>query len=469
MHAKARIEFARKYEGASKSRRTSGWRAPSTSANSEIDMDLATLRNRSRELRRNDPWANKAIRVITNNVVGCGIRTQIQATSERKARAFMDAWKSWAHTTACDYEGLKNFMAIQNMVMDAVVESGEVLIRKRVVSGQQIPIQLQVLESDFLDLNRQNFSTDRNNDVIQGIEYDNRGKIVAYHIYNQHPGAFNVINGKAAYKTERIPADDILHIYLAERPGQGRGVPWCHSVMINLKDLNEYQDTQLMRQKIAACFSVFIHDLESNPDLTDEDEIELASKVEPGLMEVLPPGKDIKFANPPGVENYSEYVNAHIRAIAAGYGLSFEALSGDLSQVNFSSARMGWLDMHRNIQTWQKQLIIPQLIEPVFAWFLNASRLGGLNPTGVTAKHLPPKREMIDPTKEVPALIDAIRSGVTSFNDAILETGRDPDEHLEQLKSDKDKIDSLGLILDSDASATQKNGARNNLPTVQEV
>lgn len=450
----------RGYEGAGAGRRFSGWDAKATSANTELRGKLGTLRDRSRDLIRNNPYAARGIKVIDHNAVGSGIMAQIKDGAGLKVPKLDLLWDTWARSKACDYDGVHDFYGLQRLVMRTVAESGEVLIRKRRVPRSEmggVPVKLQVLEPDFLAQTLIRGQSEGVNEIIQGIEVDPKGRRVAYHLYETHPGESfrNMVN---AFNINRVPADEIMHVYMMERPGQLRGVPFLAPVMLTLRDFDDFCDAQLMRQKIAACFAAFIYDTDS-PDLsTEQARNEIGDKVEPGIMEFLPPGKDIKFSSPPGVENYQEYTTNVLRSIAAGLGVTYEALTGDYSQVNFSSGRMGWLEFQRNIDIWRNQLLIPQFCDPAFQFFLQGAELVGAPTESVYSNWTPPKREMIDPTKEISAKIASIRAGLTTLSEAIREEGRDPAEHLQEIAADNAMLDKLKIILDIDPRNITKSG-----------
>lgn len=458
----------RKYDGATKGRRGHGWRAQGLSANSEIDSDLHTLRNRSRDLRRNNAYIFRAVQAITNNVTGTGIKVQINNKVKAKQKKLRNLWSSWADTTNIDYDGRMNISQMQNMIMDAVVESGEVIVRRWFTNDSQFPVKLQLLESDFINDSFSSFvDKETGNKIIQGIEFDPDGNRVAYHLYKTHPGNTNLRIVSGSFESIRVPAQDIIHIYRSDRPGQIRGVPWAAPVMLNVKDLDDYEDAQLIRQKIAACFTAFIKDMDTGDGLT-ESEIDDISNLEPGVIEKLSSGKDITFANPPTVQNYNEYITQMLHKVATGMGVSYEVLSGDLSQVNFSSARMGWLEFQRNIKNWQNNLIISQFLEETFKYFTELSVLSGMNLAGSTVKYIAPRREMIDPTKETAALVKGIRGGLHNLNDVLLELGKDPEEWIEQRKLDNEALDLAGIILDSDPRKVNTNGLSQNFDQTEE-
>lgn len=459
----------RKYEGASVGRRTSGWKTASSSANTEIAGALQSLRNRSRDLVRNNPYAARGIQVIQNNVIGKGIRAEVKADTGRRARTnrreetMRSIWRAWAETPACDWEGQHDLFGLQSMAMRSVVESGECLIRLRRTGRQTVrtasgeievpPIQLQILEGEFLENTRIKREVAGKNTVLSGVEFSKDGKRVAYHLFKDHPGGLDSI--ASTFSTQRIDASEISHIYRQDRPGQVRGVPWLAPIMIRLRDFDEFEDAQLVRQKIASMFTAFVHDLEGLDETVDKCVI--GEKVEPGQIEILPPGKSVTFGNPPSVSNYKEYTTVMLHSIASGLGITYEALTGDLSEVNFSSARMGFLEMNRNIDAWRCQIMIPKFNWPVFNWFLGALPLIGQNPDGVSAVWTPPRREMVDPTKEVPAMKDAVRSGFVTLSEVLRQGGFDPEKLLEEYARDNQRIDDLQLTLDSDPRKTSEN------------
>lgn len=447
----------RNYEGASKSKRLGRWFTSNRSANDEIRMALPTLRDRARDLRRNNPYANKAIQVITSNVIGKGIRTQIRGeNAENTDGPIEKAWKTWAYTTACDFEGRNDLLGLQRLIMDAVAESGEVLVRRRFDSSKDVPLQFQVLEADFLDTSLTNTSSVNGNNIIQGIEFDSLGRRVGYHIFETHPTGIDAAFTLSAGKSNFIPESEILHIYRMERPGQARGVPWLSPVIIRLKDLDDFEDAQLVRQKIAACFTAFVRDI--NTDVEELDCDDLGDKIEPGIIEFLPPGKTVEFANPPSVDNYKEFTSQVLHSIAAGVGITYESLTGDLNEVNFSSARMGWIEFHRNIEGWRQHIMINHFLDPVIKEFMNVMEILGANTSNISWVNTPPRREMIDPTKEVPAIVKSVRAGLTTLSDEILAQGKDPIEQLNQVKKDNDLLDKLEIWLDSDPRRTGNNG-----------
>ena len=452
--ARLQMDALRRYEGASRGRRAENWLTSGTSADAASAQDLRLLRDRSRDLVRNNPFAAKAVQVIVSNVIGTGIVAQAQAQrSRRRSQQLTDVWLNWASDPQqCDWEGRLDFAGIQALATRAIVESGEVLIRRRTRSGQRVPLQLQVMEPDFIDTTRDS-SLDNGGLIRQGIEYDSTGRRAAYWLFDEHPGENHL--RMTNFTSSRVPAEQIIHCFRRDRPHQSRGIPWAAPVMLTLRDLDDYSSAQILKQKISACFAGFVVDTEAADAGLDG---EIFDRLEPGALELLPPGKDIRFASPPSVGEFDKVSRELLLQVASGFGITYESLTGDLNQTSFSSGRMGWLEFHRNIEQWRWQMLIPQMLNPVWNWFVAAGAVNGVRAEGVVAHWTPPRRELIDPAKEIQATKDAVRSGFMSLSEAQREFGYDPEEVITEIAQDNERLDDLGVILDTDARKVAANG-----------
>lgn len=445
----------RGYDGASRGQRTSGWRTSSSSANAEIQAGGTLLRDRARDLVRNNAYAARGKAVIVANTVGDGIVGQISAPDEKTADKLSQRWSQWVESVAIDSDGRHNLSGLQALAMGAKVESGEYFIRRRrrrLEDGLPIPLQLQFLESDFLDTTKNGETTTGH--IEQGIEFDKLGRRLAYWFYQEHPGSVLLMRG--GRESIRVPAEDVIHGYRMDRPGQIRGVTWFAPVMIPLRDLDDYQDGALMAMKMAACFSIF--------RIKPEEEFKkasgktkLADEVYPGMIEDLPPGYDIKVAIPNAPGGYVDFVRSNLQRVATGLGVPYEAFA-DLANVNFSSGRMGWLEFQRAIANWRWNNLIPQMLDRIFEWFLEAMAIEGYRIEGVEVEWTPPRREYIDPTAEVSSTRDAIRAGLLSLPEAIKQLGYDPKKHLKEISETNALLDKLGLTFDSDPRKMSKIG-----------
>lgn len=459
--ARARARLAtshlmRHYEAASGGWRTASWPRSGADATVASMGALEKLRAHARDLVRNNGWARRGLRVIRNNTVGWGIMP-----TPVGAPGIADAWKAWCRE--CDADGRLDFYALQGLAMKAVAQDGEVLIRRRrrrLEDGYAIPLQLQVLEADFLDSSQHGFTGATGGPVIQGVEFDRLGNRTGYWLYEQHPGgSFGTLASK------RVPASEIIHVFLMERPGQVRGVSWLAPAIITLKDFDEFEDAELMRQKIAACFTAFVTDPEGSAtmlNVEDEDQEPNVGSLEPGRVEYLPSGKTVEFGTPP-LTTDSAFSARKLRRIAAALGVTYEDLTGDYSQVNFSSARLARLAHWGEVHSWRWDMLIPQACEGVWTWAMEAAQLAGLlgaDPSAVlpVAEWTPPPMPMVEPDKEGLALTRLVRAGAMTHDQMVREQGYDPETFWAAYATGLERLDRLGIVLDSDVRAVTQAG-----------
>jgi lambda family phage portal protein len=461
--------LARHYEAASPGRRTANWNRARADANVASGPALADLRAHARDLVRNNSWARNGKRTIRDNTVGWGIQPKA-VDAGAQGPAIGSLWKRWAESTDCDADGRLTFYGLQKLIMSEVAEAGEVLVRRRMRQkrdGLPIPMQLQVLEADFIDTMRNGIQGQEGGPIIHGVEFDAIGRRVAYWLFDKHPGS-NLVGTSAISK--RVTASDIAHIYEVERAGQVRGISWYSPAIVSLKDFDEFEDSTLLRQKIAACFAGFVTDYDGEAggligQATTDPQAQPGDApietLEPGMIMKLPPGKQITFAVPPGApdDGFSERT---LRRIAAGLGVTYEDLTGDYSQVNFSSARMARLKHWSHVAGWRWDMLIPQFCDPAWRWAMDAATIAGSiqMPDGVAplAQWTPPPMPMIEPDKEGLALQRMVRSGAMTPSEMVREQGYDPETHWQEFKDDLDKLDELGIVLDCDPRKVSQTG-----------
>lgn len=439
----------RLFEGATKGRRGDAFRRVKDDSPKAGLAELGILRLRARDLSRNNGYAMKAVNAIASNTIGTGIVLQIKTKRKNGKAQIADAWKKWSESTACDFYGQSTFAGLQELATKVIVESGEVFIRRTTEDSRyvartgQVPLKLQLLEPEYLDQTKDSFAGEKGNQVVGGVEFNPYGQRVAYHIFKSHPSS------GISVESVRVKAEDILHVYRLDRIGQLRGIPWAAPIVLTMSDLDTYEDAELMRRRVAACFAGFI-----SSDLDDasgaEEEVPLVDRLAPGILEKLRPGEQITFATPPSVTGYAEYATSVLHKIAAGYQVPYSVLTGDFTQVNFSSGRMGWLEFQRLIEQWRWNMIIPRFLNPVWEWFSDAASVAGLNSEAVSVEWTAPRREMIDPLKEIEAIERAVKAGLMSMPEAIRELGYDPDTNIEEIKEWNTKLDAASIVLDSD-------------------
>ncbi|WP_149539300.1 phage portal protein [Siccirubricoccus phaeus] len=447
---------------AAQDHRTSTWAPSGGSANTEVGMAAATVARRARDAVRNDPYASRIVDLWTGNAVGAGITTRWPDDAHGRA------WQRWAESTACDVEGRLDLYGLQALVMRAVVESGECFVRFLMTApspANPIGLRLQVLEADHLDTARNGMVDGA--PTIQGIALGEAGAPIGYWLHRMHPGAAWILPGSAWQSSQRIPASEVLHIYRKRRPGQLRDVSWLAPVLLRLRDLGDYEAALLMKAKIEACLAAVVTE-EGDEALTGtaagllrDAQGRTVESFEPGMILYRRGMGSVEVVNPSGGGSHAAFARRALEAAAVGAGLTYDQVSGDLTQANYSSLRAGKIEFRRLCEQMQYGMLIPMLVRPIAERFHRQGALLGLwdadMPDGVS--HVPPAHEMIDPLKDTTALIAQVRAGFVPQPEAAGAFGYDFRAAVEMIREANALLDDAGLALDTDPRRVAKSGA----------
>ena len=455
-HRAALEIMSRGYAGADTSRLKSGRRAPSTSADAEIARAGRTLRNRMRDLARNNPYAAKAIHELVTHAIGDGI---IPRSKNKKLNKLFAEWSK-----VCDADGDLDFNGIVNLTAREMFESGNGLVRRRrrrLEDGLPVPLQLQVLEPDLIDTTKEGVLSDGGK-IIQGIEFDAIGRKRAYWMFGSHPGN-SFFDPKSTIVSKPVPAFDIAHAFEKQRT-QVMGAPWGTPAMADTYDLASYEQAELTRKRLEACLvgvmtggdegdqlgMPMADNSPAKPGIYDVNGRRV-EKFEPGMFYNAVGGRGMEFSQPAVTDSYDPYKNSMLHTIAAGWRVPHAILSGRLDKVNYSSSKVGLEGFRRTISAVQWLIIIPMLLQPIWDWFCEAAYFAGIIKTPkVAVEWSPPRFYSADPLKDVNARIKEVRSGFRSLSSVIAEMGENPDDVLDEIASDAAKIDKRKLVLDSD-------------------
>lgn len=437
------LGLAMNYDAASRGRRTEGWKAPATDADAAALGSRARLRQLSRDMVRNRPFAARAREVVVANVVGTGIVPSVVHDKVEVQRQIMDVLRAHLLTPALDARGELDLYALQEVVMGTVFTDGEILARRRIRRGKyarDLPLgfQVELLECDYLDTTVTSWGQ---NEVIEGVEYSPIGDIEAYHLYREHPGAARMRGATLA--SERVPWQDILHVRRLDRPGQLRGVPWLAPVMLTMAELSDYQEAQILKQKMAAMLAAIVtYDKEAPGDA--KNKLKGLNALQPGAIVGAPDGAEVVFTNPPKVDDYLDFMREGLGAIAMGIGITRESLTGDLKGTNFSSGRMGRMEMDRNVERWQR-LIISQFCAGIERWVQDAWPLQRVLPgEKIRLSHTAPRRALIDPNDEIDAMLKQVEGGLNSRQNVQRTLGLDPEQIRRERAEDVTKDADVG-------------------------
>lgn len=447
---RARQLLARAYEGASKK---DGWnpRRAGASANTDHMADAGTLRVRARALVQNVPYIAQGLRSLVANVIGTGITPRWLGAD---ADIYDTLWKQWG--AVCDADGRLDIYGMQAAAYRAMEQDGEVLIRlraRRPDDNLPVPLQLQLLEIDWLDSSKTMPSG--NDQIVNGIHYDALGKVVGYWLFDQHPGEVGVkFRGRAT--SHFVPASSIIHLYTPDRPGQGRGFPRLAPVIARVRDLQLYEDAELQRKNLETRLGVVASgDVEqmANPPSPGEAVDTAAAKtgdlgpLQSGSIVKIPGASTLTVIEPKAAPGYVEYVKYQLHLIAAGFGVTYEMMTGDVSQTSFSSARVRLQDFRREAEFTQWNIFIPKFCDRICRAFVDAAHLAGkVQRTNYQVEYSTPKWDYVNPEQEVRADLAEIAGGLSSFSEKLRRRGYKPDLVFAELQSDIQKLKDAGTL-----------------------
>jgi len=447
------------FEGAMAQRRLVAWRATQENINGLLAAGGDLLRARARQIVRSNPYASNACESFVANAVGAGVKPSSLVADQALKDQIQKTWLAW--TDEADADGLTDFYGLQALAVRAMFEAGECFIRFRPRlprDGLTVPLQLQLLEAEMLPLTKIDIGPTGNH-VRCGIEFNPIGQRVAYHFYRKHPGDSTDQSNKG--EIVRVPASEILHIYRPERPGQIRGVPWIAPALVKLYLLDQYDDAELDRKKVAALFAGFITKASPEDNMMGEgtaDETGAAiAGLSPGTMQVLLPGEDIKFSSPADVGNsYEPFQYRNLLAACAAMGMPYTNVTGDMKAANYSSIRAGTVEFRRRLEQFQFATLVFQMCRPIWRRWLETAVLAGAldmpgfakNPAQYTAvKWIAPKWEWVDPLKDRQAEKIAQEQGWKAPSDIIEAEGNDVDETYNRIAADQKRREELGIKL----------------------
>lgn len=450
------LSRVRAYEGANAG--ADGWipRRQGASANADHRADAPMLRARARSLVQNNPYAAKALACLVSNVVGEGITPASRAADER-TRALLDAlWLDWIGVA--DADGGTDLLGLEAQAYRAMEQDGEVLLRlrsRRPEDGLPVPLQVQLLEIDLLDSAKQG-DLSNGGRIVSGVEFDALGRVAAYWLRDAHPGDGGLSNLRGSTASRRHDARNVVHLFAPDRPGQARGISRFAPVIARLRDLAIYEDAELARKQNEALMSVFVSGDGADFSIPGVGESAGAAAGAAALGELgtLRPGavlatngQTVTVAQPTAAPGYENYVRTQLYAIAAGAGVTYEMLTGDLSQVNFSSARTGMMEFRRAAEQRQWHVLVPRLLTPIWRAFVDAAVLAGKIPRpDYAVEWTTPKWDYVNPLQDVEADAAEIAAGLSSVSEKLRQRGYQPDAVFAELGRDYEKLKSSGAL-----------------------
>lgn len=474
------------YRGADISRVRGGWITQGGSPDYDLLPDLPKLRERSRDLVRNDGIASGAIDTIVTNIIGSGIRPQSRIDREtlnvdeeyadKLQKQMEKIWAQWVEYA--DAGNRLNFYEMEELSERQRLVNGEsIIIPVRVINSKRkrpYTLALQMVESDRLDTPT-DLASDKN--IRKGVEIGTEyGEPVAYHVRKTHPGDYMYTRNSAKTSTMfiRYPAltdlgdPNFFHLYHIKRSGQTRGEPFFAPVINLFKDRFDYMEAEILAAKVAACFAIFIKKNNSYNVSLNRSQQENGKRVEeiyPAMVEYLNDNEEIQSFNPnrPG-GTFGLFMERILRDMAAGMNIPYEVLAKDFSKSNYSNTRAALLEARRFFMM-QQQFVSNKLCQPVLIMLMEEAYLRGELPildfyqnraAYVRTRWISPGWQWVDPQKEVAASVLAVDNNLSTLADEFATQGQDWEEALEQIAREKKKIKELEEANEISMTATGK-------------
>ena len=448
----------RSYAGAQIGRLFNDFVASSRSPDEEVKAALKVMRNRCRDLSRNNEYARRFITLSKTNIIGDrGVTLQVKARNDNGSFDLIgndiieNGWKNWGRLGTCTVDGRMTWVDAQRLFVECLMRDGEVLVRL-VDYPNEFGFAIEFIEPDLLD-EEYNTELTNGNRIRMGVELDKFNRPVAYHLVTKHPGDSSQLTLSAT--RVRIPANKMLHCYLPERAQQTRGVSPMSSAIVGLKMLHGYREAELIAARTAASKMGIITTPMGESFVGDDTENGVTPIIdaEPGTFHTLPAGYDIKMFDPAHPTSaFADFEKAVLRGIASGLGVSYTSLANDLTETSYSSIRQGALEDRDGWKVLQ-EFTISHFVEPVYrAWLIRAMESKVINiPTARFYKFANATTfrargfQWVDPLKEINASVVGLQNGILSMQDVANNYGRDIEELFSQIEADKEMAARFNL------------------------
>lgn len=434
-------ELRSNYDAGSYDKSNQNWRVSNQSGELTDRDSRDNVRARARDLERNSDIMNSVIGAFKRNVVGGGYRIQAKTGNPELNNQIEQAWKKWCKKRNCDVTGTQSFNQIIRMAVERKKVDGGILFVKRYTKEGFVPFQLQMIEVDELDLN-QIVPKKKGNKVVGGIEYNQYNRPQGYYIRQYS------IDGYSMTDPVYIKAEDVIFYFTKKRPSQLREMSDMAPTIPRIRDLNEFMVAVSVKERIAACLSVFIKKvlpttgIGRGTSMGGENKVSYEGKtITPGMIKEMNAGDEIQVVNPTGqAADATSFTKLQQRLVGAGQGISYEATSRDMSESNYSSARQGLIEDELTYKE-DKELLI-EILDEIYETFIISAVLAGVlnipdfwNKKEVNLAHewIQEPKPWIDPQKEANANKIALNTGQKTYKQIAAENGRDWRDQIDDL------------------------------------
>ena len=453
------------FSAADPDRNNSSWDSYPVPFGRMIDQKLSVLVARSREQISNNDYARGFVREVRKNVIGPkGITLQVRGKDPDGSldvygnTAVEKAFKQWGRRENCTIDGRLDWQRAQRVIINTVVGSGEQFVR--IVEGSTAGpwgFSIQLIDPLRVPINVNDYRLPNGNVIRNGMEMTPYGRPVAY-LVETKAGVLAEPYRHGGKEFERVPAENMLHIYDQEHPEQFRGIPWNHSSLSRMRNLGGFEEASVVNARAGASKTMV---LKADPEVyepEDDDFEEPEIELEANTVVTLPPGFEPVDYSPdfPSTETAS-FSKHMLRGIATGSGVAYNTFANDLEGVNFSSIRQGKLDERdgwKELQEWFIEAVCQRIYERWLQYSLLAGKVINTNGNPIPASRFNKFSECewqarrwdwVDPLKEEKSITESQSNGRKSPGEAIRESGRDPIDVWKSYASDIESMRKEGI------------------------
>ena len=435
------------------------WNVWPTTPDAVIFQDWMKLVARSREQVQNNDHARKFVQMVRDNVAGPNgfkLNAQVRDPSGKAdlpaSKAIEQAYEVWSRKGNFEVTGAMSRTDVARLNASTWAQDGEFLMVFR-YGPKAGPYGFAVQVIDPMLLHPMHFEKLTNgNSIRHGIEFNEYGRPVNYWVRQQDEMQVGYTIG-FGQKYEVIPAENVVHCFVPELVGQKRGLPQTRTALWRMKMLQGFEDAAVTNARVSASKMAFFRDPDADPDAEDD----LPMEAEPGTFENIG-NKELVDWNPnyPTGE-FDPFVKSCLRSIASGLGVSYNNLSSDLTEVNFSSIRQGALDereVWKGIQQWMITSCEMVVYEKWLEYALLADKIQ-INGKSLKFDRIEKYKSVafmgrrwqwIDPSADVAAAEKLLALKLRSRTSIISEMGADAEDTWEEISREQDEMDKLGVV-----------------------
>jgi len=467
---------------------------------STIEQELTSnwlVRERARDIERSNDFAKRFLLEFEANVPGPdGFTFQSNVTEFVKDKnnnwqkkqdvlansLIENALADFSLVANCTINGQHSFSALQKLASVMFARDGEVFIRIIPNSDAKYGIQLQIIEPEAVD-EFLNTILDNGNIVKMGVELNAWRRPVAYYIRKRSSSVDLWGAMRSAGDNERIPAEQMLHLFDQRSPNQTRGISLLVQSLVRLKRLSDYEEAVLINAQTAASKMGFFSD--KNPEMpdnapigkvVDEEGTEISEEeggvpqldTTPGSFEYIGANDFTPWSPEFPTAQHEMLFKTTSHAFSAGMGSDYASITNDLGDTSYSSARVGLLDS-REIWKLRQIIVIDRILLPFYGIWLKFSILSGaLNlPMSKFDKFNKPvfigrRWSWVDPLKDIMASALAVEYGFTTRTQILAESGLDIQEVNAELAQEQADAEAAGITLKFNEKATNSGAAALN-------